>query len=647
MLHKRFKSRAAKPCLIETLEPRALFSADLSVVDTGFSNAANVPAPIPGDDFYLQPTIHSTGSDAPTNFRVAIYLSPTPSLTPQSILISDQMTFTFSAFEGSLPTTLTPGTWYPIVIADPDNQIPESDESNNTLIGNPIQIASPDIDLVAPSSSFANGTIRPAGSDANITPNPIPAPYTIFPLDPISFNSSSSTSPSLLYHSITYSYALSSDNIAGNADDIPLGTIGTAGSRWAPGPQPIYVTPFIFPPLIPPPFIHFDIPANTPLGTYHLITTIDPNNTIAETDESNNSTLGATVTIVPSDSVDISAGGLSIFPSTLTQLQPTPGSQFSVLSSPQQLFGQPVSTKVNYILSSDQTLGNADDILLGSQNLDPISSFTNNGWPTITLLSPITLTLPSSLTPGQYHLFSVVDPDNQIPEYDETNNITSIPFTVAPADNSELPTPPSPTPPANPTPPITYSPIHLGSSANARITLHNSTNHAITSKYKVTFYLSDDSHLSSNDKPFETKTITTTLKPQQQKTFTLAYMLPLVISAGHRYIIAAAAHVPHITAALRAMPVTILAPVLTPSIQSVTPDPLIPGLTAVTIRLSNTGDASAAHQLISLRLYSNNQLLRSIRRTFTLKPHKSSVVVLAIPTTVAVNLRAALNQIPQ
>jgi hypothetical protein len=52
-----------------------------------------------------------------------------------------------------------------------------------------------------------------------------------------------------------------------------------------------------------------------------------------------------------------------------------------------------------------------------------------------------TITWTVSMTPGLYTAYAIVDPDNKIPEYDETNNIVTRTLRVAPYDPESIPAP--------------------------------------------------------------------------------------------------------------------------------------------------------------------------------------------------------------
>ena len=75
----------------------------------------------------------------------------------------------------------------------------------------------------------------------------------------------------------------------------------------------------------------------------------------------------------------------------------------------------PTNININLYASLDSALGE-EDLLIGSKNLKaPLLAQSE-------LTQPISIKLPESLSPGQYHFFAVVDANQTITEANETNN---------------------------------------------------------------------------------------------------------------------------------------------------------------------------------------------------------------------------------
>src|SRR5262249_45047808 len=82
----------------------------------------------------------------------------------------------------------------------------------------------------------------------------------------------------------------------------------------------------------------------------------------------------------------------------------------------------PAST-VRFVLSRDATLGNADDVILGTRSLGPLGAASSSR-------STTTLTIPGTAAPGAATLFAIIDAGNTVPEQDERNDVVSAPISL-------------------------------------------------------------------------------------------------------------------------------------------------------------------------------------------------------------------------
>jgi subtilase family serine protease len=82
-------------------------------------------------------------------FHVTFYLSTDPTITSGDVPIGSIYLSALAAGaqriltaeKAIIPCTVTPGTYYIGAIADSDNRVAESDENNNSLVGNPIHVS--------------------------------------------------------------------------------------------------------------------------------------------------------------------------------------------------------------------------------------------------------------------------------------------------------------------------------------------------------------------------------------------------------------------------------------------------------------------------------------------------------------------------
>jgi uncharacterized protein (TIGR03437 family) len=88
-------------------------------------------------------TVRNQGGTAAGPFRVGYYLSATANLTASSVYTGTSCSLSNGLSAGgtfncsnaiSIPSNLTPGTWYLLAMADDQNQVDESDETNNLRV---------------------------------------------------------------------------------------------------------------------------------------------------------------------------------------------------------------------------------------------------------------------------------------------------------------------------------------------------------------------------------------------------------------------------------------------------------------------------------------------------------------------------------
>jgi uncharacterized delta-60 repeat protein len=264
--------------ICEALDQRVLFNALPNLALTGFAYNATF---LPGDTISITPSIENSGVGDSGSFAIAFYLSPTSNFNSStamqigmdnypSVAAGDALTLTAAA--ATIPANISPGQYFVIGVADPTNQIAESDETDNTLVGTaltikPIPLPPPNQpDLFFSLLSFTPGSYT---ADDSFTFTPTVGNVGIADSGPVTIQTD-----------------LSIDTIFGNADDITLGSVTVnniaAGATVNLGAKTI------------------TLPATLPIGGYRVISRIDPTNSIAEPDKTNNTSISAdsAVTIV-------------------------------------------------------------------------------------------------------------------------------------------------------------------------------------------------------------------------------------------------------------------------------------------------------------------------------------------------------------
>ena len=293
---------------------------------------------------------------------------------------------------------LSSGTYNLFVIADGTNMVSESNETNNVArISFNFEVP-PKPDLVVEQLNLPDSAN--AGGYINLS-------YTIRNLD-------------LGY--VGYSniaFYLSTDNTI-DASDVNLGSHMATSST----PQGVPISRN---------YSLFLDPDRVSAGTYNLIARIDPNGSVTESNENNN-TLVKTITINPllrpnlsvanipasnagSERMTFSTGILSTIPYTIVNN------------------GAAVSrSRTTFYLSTDATLSTSGDLLAGHHSIGEMGSFQERSEAVSLYLNP------SAIEDGtnNYYLIAVADSLGEIAESSETNNITVIPVTVVDAGTTRF-----------------------------------------------------------------------------------------------------------------------------------------------------------------------------------------------------------------
>ena len=254
------------------------------------------------------------------------------------------------------------------------------------------------------------------------------------------------------------------------------------------------------------------LPRNIAAGDYFIGMVLDRANKIVETDETNN--LGiALLTIVPgTPKPDLIATGL------LTPESSAAGTTFTVDASIDNL-GTAASGlfDVKFYLSADDTIS-PDDLVLTTVTRSTLAAGGSQAWTQ-------SLSLPKTVTEGDYWIGMSVDPASKIAESDETNNrITqgAIPISGPPrpdlaASNLEIPA--------------------RGAAGGTALVIANVDNLGLVASgtFDVKFYLSVDNEISSSDLLLATVTRSSIVASGNQ-TWTQSLTLPNTVGDGDYFI---------------------------------------------------------------------------------------------------------------
>ncbi|MCA9288362.1 MAG: choice-of-anchor D domain-containing protein [Phycisphaerales bacterium] len=398
------RSGATSGRFIEALEERRLLAADLvATVDVG------VQFIDPGDPFLATITVQNTGDEEAAASRLEVRLDlndvfggsddvivsweDLPAIPAGGMIVLEDLDFV-------APDNTPAGTYAVSARADAFNQVDEANENNNTGISSHV------VNYNGPAMiANANYFFFGASTDRSTY-----APGETVTLTATLFNNGPDAIPDPVVNSDFELHAhLDQNRVPGDPDDIAF------TSQSAPrlgGNANTDVITFL------------NIPANTPDGDYTayffangfllLNEPGDPASTIAD-----NFGFATTITIASSALPDLEA--------TLDVLSPVPvapGATYDVAFSIENPTGiDAPSSLIRFVLTTDEEIGNADDITVSEVQTGTIPGFASFG-------GTNTVTIPANLPTGNYRVAVVADADNVIEERDETNNIVISGFNI-------------------------------------------------------------------------------------------------------------------------------------------------------------------------------------------------------------------------
>jgi len=292
-------------------------------------------------------------------------------------------TYTHTSMMATLPTSITPGTYYVGLYVDYGDYISETDENNNIVASSSAQLTvidcGPDLEptsVSGPTSGVRGGTAQVSVQIANVGMEDVT--------------------------NVDYSIYLSSDSsISGSGNDVLIGSdvansIAQSGS-WSGN-------------------INLGIPSNLGDGCWYWGIIVDPNDSIIEMDETNNAMPSSGQFCV--EQADIVIDSISASENAVS------GQSATVYMNISNSGGSDAgSFNVQLVLSLDAQAG-TDDTQVDSFRIDPLTSGS-------TIQVTRTITIPGQHI-GQFHWVVIADTASEVAEDDETNNAAaSIAFTIS------------------------------------------------------------------------------------------------------------------------------------------------------------------------------------------------------------------------
>ena len=427
-----------------------------------------------GKSIIIVNTVKNTGSQNSNPFRIQFYLSNDSTITTSDTPIGNLIVST-GLKQGTsntfyttvtLPSNLALGSYYIGAIIDPDNNVTETNELNN--IGTSltsINICAPDL---IDTSIITGSTTYKKGDIINIQ-NTVK-------------NQGEGTSGGFYVK-----FYLSNDSTITTSDAYLGDTYITEGLQA--GESRTTVTPVT---------LQYDL-----AGNYYIGAIVDPDNNVTETNELNNiGTSLALINIWAPDLIDT-----SIITGSTTYKK---GDQLIIQNTVKNQ-GNTAATGfyVKFYLSS---YNGSSDIYLGQQYISGLQAGAST-----TTYTPVTL----PYTVGNYYIKAVVDPDNNVLETNELNNI-AYPYTISIC-----------------APDLAATSITTGAISykkGSKITIKNTVKNqgsAASGGFYVKFYLSKNSSYKTSSDIYLGKRYVSSLRAGSSNKATTYLKIPKTVKKGH------------------------------------------------------------------------------------------------------------------
>lgn len=217
------------------------------------------------------------------------------------------------------------------------------------------------------------------------------------------------------------------------------------------------------------------IPTSLSMGDYFLISVLDEDNTLSETNEANNEEYIA-ITLTEEVQPDL-IGTINSISSAAVSANTVLNVNYGIFNGGQ---GAALEYEVSFYLSRNDIV-DATDLLLVTNSLGLLRSGSNQ---TVNA----SILIPANVDPGDYNLILLADPQNALAEEDETNNSDQLPLEIL---SPELPD-------------LTNAITTLPTFVNARqvldvtVTTHN-IGLGVAAESTLTLYISEDDVLDAAD----------------------------------------------------------------------------------------------------------------------------------------------------
>jgi subtilisin family serine protease/subtilase family serine protease len=350
-------------------------AVDLSVAAlTGPSTAFT------GDPISVSATVSNVGSSQAPASTLALYLSADNLITSTDVPLG---TVAIGALAGGasqsvtaslpVPVTLPPGSYFIGAIADGANEVNETNEGNNTRA----------------SAARLTTTTR----NINMALSAVTGPGSAKDGATVTFSATAVNQGTVASPASTVRWYLSTDNVI-TTSDFPVGSVAVAAL--GAGKSALVSA-------------NIPVPSNVPAGTYYVGAIVDPDNTLAETNNGDNARAGGLLAV--QYSVDLQVTALAAPASGVTGGNYTFNA--TLKNAGLAASGKPV--RVDFFLSSDNTIDPSTDPLIASSTVPALAAGAS-------VQVTATAALRTGVKSGAYFIGAVVDPANAIAESNKGNN---------------------------------------------------------------------------------------------------------------------------------------------------------------------------------------------------------------------------------
>lgn len=370
-------------------------TASASLSDLVVINQNATPSTLQaGESTNLSCLVKNIGTEACLeSTKLRYFLSNNISLSAEDILLSgfdyvgelnpNETNIEFNTT--TIPTSISPGTWYILFVSDADEEEAEIDETNNVSFKQ-ITITSNLPDVIT-----TNETLNISSAQAGTY---IIASCIVNNIGP-SFTGSSSR--------VGYYF---SNDIYYDGTDILLDYDGFGNIGPSPGPgNTSNESEWL------------RIPFGTAPGTYYILFYVDDENTIIEANEENNIRY-LEITVLPP------LPDLIVLNQTISSVNVDVGDEINVSCSIKNIGDAPSNSCVLRYFISDDNIWSSNDYEFNE------FSFVNSLIVNETNTFSINVTIPSNFDDGNKYILFYIDFDTDVVEEDESNNIKDKPITI-------------------------------------------------------------------------------------------------------------------------------------------------------------------------------------------------------------------------